>query len=38
MAETSAQLDNAIATMAQALPNLIALAEKEKTAALRRMR
>lgn len=34
MAETSAQLDNAIATMAQALPNLIALAEKEKTAAL----
>ncbi len=34
MAETSAQLDNAIATMAQALPNLIALAEKEKTATL----
>jgi V/A-type H+-transporting ATPase subunit D len=34
MAETSAQLDNAIATMAQALPNLIALAEKEKTASL----
>ncbi|NLG57330.1 MAG: V-type ATP synthase subunit D [Clostridiales bacterium] len=34
MAETSAQLDNAIATMAQALPNLIALAEKEKTVSL----
>lgn len=34
MAETSAQLDNAIATMGQVLPNLIALAEKEKTASL----
>ena len=34
MAETSAQLDNAIATMARALPRLIALAEKEKTVSL----
>ncbi len=30
MAETSAQLDNAIATMADVLPQLIALSEKEK--------
>lgn len=34
MVETSAQLDNAIATMAQVLPNLIALAQVEKTATL----
>ena len=34
MAETSAQLDNAITTMAGALPSLIELAEKEKTCSL----
>lgn len=34
MAETSAQLDNAIATMAEVLPQLIALSEKEKTCEL----
>ncbi|HSK68156.1 MAG TPA: V-type ATP synthase subunit D [Candidatus Limnocylindria bacterium] len=34
MADTSAQLDNAIRTMGEALPSLIALAEKEKTVAL----
>lgn len=34
MAETSAQLDNAIATMAEVLPSLIQLAEKEKTSTL----
>ena len=34
MAETSAQLDNAIATMADVLPQLIALSEKEKTCEL----
>ncbi len=34
MAETSAQLDNAIATMAAVLPQLIALSEKEKTCEL----
>ena len=31
MAETSAQLDNAISTMADVLPQLIALSEKEKS-------
>lgn len=34
MADTSAQLDNAITTMAEALPSLIMLAEKEKTCSL----
>lgn len=34
MADTSAQLDNAISTMAQALPLLIELAEKEKVCSL----
>ncbi len=34
MSETSAQLDNAIATMADVLPQLIALSEKEKTCEL----
>lgn len=34
MADTSAQLDNAITTMAEVLPNLILLAEKEKTSSL----
>ncbi len=34
MAETSAQLDNAIATMASVLPKLIALSDKEKACEL----
>lgn len=34
MADTSAQLDSAISTMAEVLPNLIRLAEKEKTSSL----
>ena len=34
MADTSAQLDNAITTIANALPNLIRLAETEKTCIL----
>ena len=34
MAETSAQLDNAISTMAGVLPQLIALSEKEKACEL----
>jgi V/A-type H+-transporting ATPase subunit D len=34
MADTSAQLDNAITTMAEALPSLILLAEKEKACTL----
>jgi len=34
MAETSAQLDNAITTMAEVMPRLIELAEVEKTASL----